>query len=70
MSAWISLRSMLRVIRVDILRRVHNVGFLVERLIYMEKHTCRRYKTENPDENGVELKSISRLSLKQSANHL
>ena len=30
----ISLRGMLRLIRVDTLRTVHNVGFLLERLIF------------------------------------
>ena len=33
MSAWISLSGMHRLIQVDILRRVHNVGFLAEWLI-------------------------------------
>ena len=32
MSARISLRGMIRLIRVDVLRRDHNVGFLAERL--------------------------------------
>ena len=34
MSDRVSLRGMLMLIRVDTLRRVHNVGFLVERLNY------------------------------------
>ena len=34
MSARVSLRGMLRLIRVDTLRRFHNVGFLVKRLIF------------------------------------
>ena len=34
-SVRVSLRGMLRLIRVDTLRRVHNVDFLVERLIYI-----------------------------------
>ena len=33
MSVRISLYNMLRLVRTDTLRRVHNVGFLVERLI-------------------------------------
>ena len=33
MSARVSLRGMLKLIRVDTLRRVHNVGILEERLI-------------------------------------
>ena len=35
MSARISLRGMLRLIRIDTLRRVHNVGFLVIRLFFI-----------------------------------
>ena len=34
MSVRVSLRGMLRLIRVDTLRRVHNVDFLAERLMY------------------------------------
>ena len=34
MSVRVNLRGMLRLIRVDTLRRVHNVGFLAERLNY------------------------------------
>ena len=37
MSARVSLRGMLKLIRVDTLRRVHNVGFLAERLIVFYK---------------------------------
>ena len=33
MSVRVSLRGILRLIRVDTLRRIHNVGFLVERFI-------------------------------------
>ena len=36
-NARISLRGMFRLIRVDTLRSVHTVGFLVERLICFEK---------------------------------
>ena len=32
-----SLRGMLRLILVDILRRVHNVGFLVDHMIYVKR---------------------------------
>ena len=35
MSILVSLRGMLRLIRIDTLRRVLNVGFLAGRLIYM-----------------------------------
>ena len=35
MSVRVSLRGMLRLIRVDTLRRVHNVGFLVDWVINM-----------------------------------
>ena len=38
MSILVSLRSMLRLIRIDTLRRVHNVGFLVGRLICNFQH--------------------------------
>ena len=34
MSVQVSQRGMLRLIQIDTLRRLHNVGFLVERLIY------------------------------------
>ena len=37
MSVRVSLRDMLGLIRVDTLHSVHNVGFLVIRLIYMRK---------------------------------
>ena len=40
MSVRVSLRGIFRLIRVDTLSRVHNVGFLVERLIYTG---CRKY---------------------------
>ena len=39
----VSLRGMLRLIRVDTLRIVHNVGFPVERLIYLMDVTKYMY---------------------------
>ena len=42
-SARISLRGLRRLILVDILRRVHIVGFLVERLIYIDQ-TLRTHR--------------------------
>ena len=36
MSIRVSLRGMLRLIRGDTLRKVHNAGFLVQRLMYCE----------------------------------
>ena len=39
MSVWISLRGILRLIRIDTLRRVHNVGFLTKQLKYFRIKT-------------------------------
>ena len=38
-SVWVSLRGMLMLIRVDILRRVHNVGFIAGRLNYDDRYS-------------------------------
>ena len=42
MSVRVSLRGLLRLIRVDTLRRVHTVGFLTGRLTCIES-TCASY---------------------------
>ena len=46
MSVRVSLSRMLRLIRVDTFRRVHNIGFLVERLISVAGDLYRTEKVQ------------------------
>ena len=50
MSVRVSLRRMLRLINVDTLCRVHNVGFLAGRLIYV---TCNNFNQSNRLHTGM-----------------